>query len=177
MKYVSLLVLLSLTSLLSADEKLPCHESPKYLIVEGTTGEVGTNFLVKYKRSASEKPSCQYMIEKGDFEIKNEWAEYFMALQGDLLVLDSGTGPYPRGLIIWDLRQQKKVYSGSYSEPYEIHPGYIEFWMETGMATDENCPEQKEWSPLGSAIETKVQLKLNDFSVIMSTETQCSARQ
>ncbi len=179
MKYIGLAGLVALASVASAEQNQSCHESPQYLIVEGATGEVGTNFLVKYKIQPSQKIQCKYTIEKGDFEIKNEWAEYFMALQGDLLILDSGTGPDPRGLIIWNLRNRKKVYTGSYSEPYEIHLGYLEFWAETGKANDDNCPERKEWESdgLGSAIETRVRLDLSDFSVVKSSQTRCESRQ
>ena len=53
--------------------------------------------------------ACEYVAKPDDLEIRNEWAEYFLGLQGDLLILDSGTGPDPRGLIIWDLKKQKKV--------------------------------------------------------------------
>jgi len=177
-KFSYLIAFATLTSIATAEQKTVCHESPGYLIVEGSTGEVGTNFLVKYRSKKNQSVACEYVAKSGDFEIRNEWAEYFLGLQGDLLILDSGTGPDPRGLLIWDLKKQKKVYTGTYSEA-KIEPGYMEFWVETGGATDENCPEAKEWRAggLGAGIETWVRLNLSDFSVIKSSQTRCSPRQ
>lgn len=176
------LLFMTLVPVATAEEIATCHESSRYMIVEGSTGEVGTNFLVKYKRQKGEPPVCKYVVNPGDFEIPNEEAEYFFGLQGNLLILDSGTGPDPRGLIIWDLSKKKKVYTGTYSgeeEEAKIKPGYMEFWLETGRATDENCPKAKEWraNGLGAAIETWVRLDLSDFTVTKSSKTRCSPRQ
>jgi hypothetical protein len=176
------LLFMTLVPVATAEEKATCHESSRYLIVEGSTGQVGTNFLVKYKRQKGKPPVCKYVVNPGDFEIRNEEAEYFLGLQGNLLILDSGTGPDHRGLIIWDLSTKKKVYTGKYSseedEP-KIKPGYMEFWLETGRATDENCPKAKEWraNGLGAAIETWVRLDLSDFTLTKSSKTRCSPRQ
>jgi hypothetical protein len=162
-----------------AEPDSSCAQSAQYMIVEGGSNEVGTDFLVKYKTKDNPSPRCEYKIQPGDLEIKNEFAEYFMALQDRFLILDSGTGPEPRGLIIWDLDSRKKVYSGTYSGPYEINPGRIEFWMETGEATDENCPRKKEIEDdgLGAAIETHVTLRLPDLEVVRSAQTRCTSRQ
>jgi hypothetical protein len=162
-----------------AEEKAVCHESPRYLIVEGETGGVGTNLLVKYRHDGAWPVPCRYKVARADFEIKNESAEYFLALHGDLLILDGGTGPEPRGLVIWNLQSRRKVYAGSYSEPYEIQADSMEFWMETGKATDENCPDRRAWesSGLGAAIETRVRLSFSDFTLVRSSEIRCRPRQ
>ena len=157
-----------------------CYESPKYFVVAKDRKEKGgTDFLVKYKSTADEKFFCTYLLENGDFEIRNEWAEYFAGLTGNFLVLDSTTGPGPSGLIIWDLKKQQKVYEGSWSSPMEIKDDSIVYWAETGKATDDNCPERTRWAShgLGPAIETKVILRLSDFSVSRTQETRCSPRQ
>ncbi len=100
---VSVVLVLWFGGLFAAEtRKVVCHESDDYLVVERENEEAGNDFLVKYKRPDSES-ECKYQVEEGDFEIKNEWAEYFMALHRDLLILDSGTGPDPRDFIIWDL--------------------------------------------------------------------------
>ncbi len=179
MRYISFGILSAIVTGAVAEDKTVCHESPSYLVVEGPTGEVGTNFLVKYKSKTGLPIKCEYAVRDGDFEIKNEWAEYFLALQNNLLILDSGTGPDPRGLVIWNLENRKKVYSGTYSEPYEVKPGYLEFWTETAKATEDNCPEKKEWEAggLGAGIDTRVTLSLADFSVTRSSQTRCSSRQ
>jgi len=66
------LLFMTLVSVATAEEKATCHESSRYLIAEGSTGQVGTNFLVKYKRQKGKPPVCKYVVNPGDFEIPNE---------------------------------------------------------------------------------------------------------
>jgi hypothetical protein len=157
-----------------------CYESSKYLVIaKERQGEVGTDFLIKYKSKPNEKLLCNYIFENNDFEIKNEWAEYFAGLKGDLLILDSTTGPGPSGLIIWDLKKRTKVYKGSWSDPEESGNDSLVYWMETKKASDDNCPELKEWRShgLGGAIETKVILNLSNFKISKTQEKRCTPRQ
>jgi hypothetical protein len=156
-----------------------CYRTPKYVVVEKPVKDgVGTDFLIKYRSKAEEKASCAYLFTDGDFEIKNEWAEYFAGLTGDLLLLDSTTGPGPSGLTIWDLGKRKKVFEGTWSDSI-VGEDSILYWMETGEATEENCPELAEWEAmgLGGAVETRVVLRLSDFSLSDTAETRCSPRQ
>jgi len=170
----------SVTQIISAESNpIRCYPSPRYLVVEkGGKDGMGTDFLVKYKAKAEEKLPCTYVFGTNDFEIKNEWAEYFAGLKDDLLILDSTTGPGPSGLIIWDLKKRKKVYEGSWSDPI-IRDDSILYWLETEKATHDNCPELAEWEShgLGAAIETRVLLNLSDFSISKTKETRCSPRQ
>jgi len=178
-----LIVTIAITSVgIYALDQQTCHESPKYLVVEGSMSEdeVGTNFLIKYKSTGTEVISCKYIIEKDDFEIKNKWTEYFTAIHEDFLFLNSGGNPGGSlGLIIWDLKRRKKVFTGSYASKIDFSkPGFIEYWMETGDANRKNCPKYDYWRSTGnpSVIETKVTLNLSDFSVLRSSQTRCSPR-
>jgi hypothetical protein len=157
-----------------------CYETSKYFVVaKEVQGKLGTDCLIKYKSKPDEKLPCTYISGNNDFEIKNEWAEYFAGLKGDFLVLDSTTGPGPSGLTIWNLIERKKVYEGSWSDPEESKDDSLVFWMETGEASDVNCPELKEWEShgLGGAIETKVILNLADFKITKTPERRCRPRQ
>ena len=159
---------------------ITCYESPKYFIIaKQTRGKAGTDFLIKYKSRQDKTWSCDYTFGNNDFEIRNEWAEYFAGLNNDLLILDSTTGPGPSGLIIWDLAQRKKVYEGSWSDPEESEGNFLVYWIETGEATDDNCPELKDWRShgLGGAIETKVMLNLSNFRITKTEERRCRPRQ
>jgi hypothetical protein len=156
-----------------------CYSSPRYFLVEkDVENGVGTDFLIKYKSKAKEKIPCTYAVGSGDLEIKNEWAEYFAGLKGNLLVLDSTTGPGPSGLTIWDLKKRKKVFEGSWSDAV-IQDDSILYWTETGTATHDNCPGLAEWESqgLGAAIETRVLLNLSNFKLAKTRETRCSPRQ
>jgi len=160
--------------------QVTCYESAKYLVVaKEVRGETGTDFLIKYKSSPSEKLECSYVHGKEYFEIKNEWAEYFFGLKHDLLILDSTTGPGPSGLIIWDLVKRKKVYEGSWSDAEETKDDTLVYWLETGEATDSNCPELAKWKSQGleGAVETKVILNLTNFQITKTRQTRCSSRQ
>lgn len=159
---------------------LECHKTKGFMVVgRGVVDAVGTDFLIKPMAKKNLSSPCEYSVQPGDFEIPNETAEYFLGLQRDLLILDSGTGPSPRSLIIWDIAKRKKVYAGSYSEPLKISPSKLVFWMESTPATEINCPEKSRWQAdgLGAAIETKVKLSLLDFKIIKLTNTRCSPRQ
>lgn len=160
--------------------QINCYESPKYFVIaKEVRGSTGTDFLIKYKSRPSEKLPCNYIFGSKDFEIKNEWAEYYAGMKGDLLILDSTTGPGPSGLIIWDLKKRKKVFEGSWSDPEESKNNSLVYWLETGEATENNCPELKEWKSqgFGAAIETKVILDLSNFKISKTKETRCSPRQ
>lgn len=164
----------------TATNKLRCYQSTKYhVIAKDLERKGGTDFLIKYKSNANEKLPCSYVVVNTDFEIKNEWAEYFAGLTGDYLILDSTTGPGPSGLTIWDLKKRKKVYEGLWADPTQIKDDSIIYWLETEEATEDNCPERHQWEShgLGAAIETKVILNLSDFRISKTKERRCRPRQ
>lgn len=156
-----------------------CHASADYFVIERETGAVGRDFLIKPRHVIHAIPACFYAAAPADFEIRNEAAEYFLALQGHYLILDSGTAPEPRGLIVWDLRQRRKIFAGTYASPFAIKPGHLEYWLESAAATDRNCPVRQQWATLGlgAAVETQVRLRLADAQILRSRRTRCSQRQ
>ena len=168
-----------LPTMASAADSTVCHDEGRYRVVARPTGSVGTDFLVKYTGHGRNDSPCLYAALSGDFEIRNENAEYLLALQPPLLILDSGTAPEPRGLIVWDLDQRRKVYSGSYSPPYSIDREGMRFWIQSGPGTDADCPQAAEWRAkgLGTAVETEVRLVFADYRVVQSEAIRCSARQ
>lgn len=174
--YLSILSLALAVPLAQAGEKATCHDSPRYRVV--TNSDEWPDFLVKALKDGQRKTPCVYSVEKNDFVIKNE-NESFLAFHGDLLLLDSGTGPDGRYLIIWNLANRKKVYEGDYSEPYEIKSDTITFWRESGEANNKNCPARKKWEKqgFGAAIETQVTLDLRDLHLTTSPRTRCNLRQ
>lgn len=167
--------------LVTADSiQINCYETHKYYIIgKEVQGQLGTDFLIKYKLKPNEKYQCSYSPSKNDFEIKNEWAEYYAGIKGDLLILDSSTGPGPSGLTIWDLKKRKKVFEGTWYDAEESDDNTLIYWLETGEATEKNCPELKKWRSQGleGAIETKVILNLSNFKITKTKETRCSPRQ
>lgn len=158
-----------------------CVSNDKYFVIEkNLTDSVGADHLVKYKTNANQNLSCEYIVGNGDFEIKNEWAEYTLALENNFLILDSGTGPDPRGLIIYNLSSRKKVYTDEYFQPVLIQNNTINYWSPTSQkATNENCPKLNEYtsSGLGAGIDSHVVLDLLTLSKKELEEYRCSPRQ
>ncbi|MCX6741495.1 MAG: hypothetical protein NTY61_03810, partial [Candidatus Parcubacteria bacterium] len=63
---------------------------------------------------------------------KNQ-AMFFKGLEGNFLIIDQGTAPYPRGLIIYDLRSKKQVLSDRYSQPLDITSATVSYWNPTNQ--------------------------------------------
>ncbi len=177
---VTALLLAAIPLAATAAGKTACHDGGRYRVVAKATESVGTDLLIKYTaRGRSIPPACRYVVSAGDFEIRNERAEYFLGLRGALLILDSGTAPEPRGLIVWDLEKRQKVFTGTYSPPYSIDAAGMRFWAQSGEATDTTCPQAAGWraNGLGAALETETTLNFADLSLTPSVNTRCSARQ
>ena len=167
--------------------KTECHENDTYFVIEGNRAgaDVGTDHLVKYKVTKNQQFECTYTVGEGDFEIKNGSAEYFLALENDFLILDSGTGPSPRGLIVYDLTKRSKVFSDMYvrvdsTNPVSVHDNEIEYWAKTSEeVTADNCPElaMHEKDGLGSVIASHTRLNLLGMTKEELGERRCVAVQ
>jgi len=160
---------------------LTCNDSPKYFAVEKSLSDsVGSNILIKYKASTGQKFSCAYLVSEGDFELKNVMAEYFLAFTDNFLVLDSGTAPEPRGLIVYDLRSREKVFTDSYAKPVIVKGDTLEYWAKSDQKpTAENCPTLAENTKnyLGSVIMSKVSLDLSTLTKKDTGAFKCLATQ
>ena len=162
-------------------DKGMCHETQKYFAIENSLADsVGTNILVKYKTTANQHFACSYTVGKNDFEIKNGDADYFLAFTDNFLVIDRGTAPDPRGLIVYDLRSRTQVYADRYSKPWSVAGDTITYWNPTDTkATTQNCPKLAEYTSqgLGALIESRVTLDLSTLTKKASGEYRCSVTQ
>jgi hypothetical protein len=177
---IGLLIFALMPVIVFAKSSLECHKSRGFMVIERRNIDaVSTDFLVKPIREDRLSNSCEYNVQPGDFEIPNETAEYFLGLHDYLLILDSGTGPSPRGFIIWDIAKRHKVYQGSYSEPITLAAEALLFWVESAPTSEKNCPQKSKWQAngLGAAFETQIKLSLQDFKINKLTNTRCSPRQ
>lgn len=161
--------------------ELKCYDYPRYYIITRPTDAVGTDILVKYK-SNNQTFSCQYTLRTGDYEIKNQDAEYFMGVSNNLVFIDSGTGTDGRQLFIYDLNQRKKVFSSDYYEPIKLEgkdKNTLTFWKEVAQANRQNCPKYDEYKNLvgGAAIEALFKVNLRTFELVKTEQMRCNARQ
>lgn len=172
-----------------------CHISSDYVVVSKQIPDsVGSDILVKYRNANSGVPgdmsgslnvgACDYAARSGDFEIKNQNVEYFDKLVGRYLVLDSGTGPDIRGIIVYDLNKKSKVYEGlKAGGKVAVSGATLTYWepQQQVAVTAANCPKLGEYEKLGmgAGIQAKVTLTLGDDSMVQKEagETECVMRQ
>lgn len=77
---------------------------------------------------------------------------YFAGVSGDYLLVDAGTGPDIRGLVVVDLRSKQNVLETTYVNEVTVENGVIQFFTpveRASLTALPNCPEQKEWEANG----------------------------
>lgn len=157
-------------------DAVECYEYGKYFVVRRSFfGSSGNDILVKKKEDYENSIECSYVVGRNDFEVKNEDADYFFGIYQDLMFVDSGTCPCPRGLSIYSLTERKMVYESTYMTPIAITPdSKLSFWMETAeVATPENCPNYDNILQGHAGIDKRVTLDLKTFELAESDETRC----
>jgi hypothetical protein len=88
-----------------------CYMSARHIVVERQRKErVGSDFFVRPRESGR----CEADSLPGDYVLRDEWAAYFSGLAGDVLFIDSGTGPDIRYLILVDLAARRRLTELSY---------------------------------------------------------------
>ena len=87
-----------------------CYRHARHIVVARRVMEVGSDLFIRPARSGR----CDADSLSGDIVLRNHDAEYFLGLRGDLLFIDSGTGPDFRGLIVVDLRTQRRLLQTDY---------------------------------------------------------------
>jgi hypothetical protein len=81
---------------------------------------------------------------------------YFFGLRSDHLLIDAGTGPDVRTLVVVDLRQNKPVWETAYAGDVTLDAGgTIELLVpvaENDIKTKPLCPEGAEWTANGLSL-------------------------
>ena len=158
-----------------------CHETQKYFAVEHDSADsVGSIILVKYKTSPGQHLPCSYVVGKGDFEINTGDADYFLTFTDTFLLLDRGTAPDPRKLIVYDLRSRTQVYADQYAKPWSVAADTITYWSPIDTkVTAQNCPPVAQYTSegLGAVIESEVTLDLPTLNKKTLGQYRCSATQ
>jgi len=166
-----------------ADLYYPCQSSDGFVVYEISRDmEVGSDFIVQ--KNASDMvagKSCSYFEKPDDYVLADFDASYLETVYKNLLVLDSGTGPGPRGLSVYDLSKRETVFEGSYmSSSLEIEGSKLTYWEPVDRLADvENCPvfEENVGYGLGSGFEERVTLELTTLLLERTGQVKCSARQ
>lgn len=159
----------------SVDKNISCHSYKNYSVLVRTQGDsAGSDILV------NKAGNCSWDEKEAKFFLKNSGADYFFGLYGKFLFTDSGTGPAPRLITVYDLQKSTTVYSARYSEPIALKKGILRYWSPSGTKADgKNCPDLKIWAKdgLGAAIEEERTVELATLKQSKTVRTRCSARQ
>jgi hypothetical protein len=166
----------------TASPAVRCHESDGYRVIERPVADgPGADFLVRpLAQPTPHGMPCRFDAGPGDFMIPHTDAERFRALAGPALVIDNGTGPDGRELIVWHLGLRRKVLQQPSGGLVSADAEQVVFWHPTSAApTPANCPQLVQWKEqlLGAAIEVQVRLKLSDLSLRELAQTRCAVRQ
>ncbi|MEN3334710.1 MAG: hypothetical protein V7641_4075 [Blastocatellia bacterium] len=164
-------------------DNLVCYSYRKYAVIVSPTDEVGEDIKVIAKIGASDESFLTDLKKAPVYFKVPEGDNFFYGIYDDLMFIDSGSGPDPRGLDIVDLSQKKNVFSGSYSQPIALDKDrrlvyYLEV-DEKKLKKKPDCPEAEEWKKnnLGIAYEEKVSLDLKTLKTARSGQLRCASRQ
>jgi hypothetical protein len=165
----------------SSTEALTCESSSQYFLVEQTPVEdFGLKVLVKQKTNPDEQFSCTYAMNPGDSVITFDGPDSILGFTDRFLIIDEGTAPPPRRLIIYDVSKHQQAYAGSYSPPTEIQTSTITYWEPTKIpTTNQNCPRRAEYigQGLGTEIEQHVSLNLLSLHKTLLGQSRCEPTQ
>jgi hypothetical protein len=139
-----------------------CHVYPGWVVVvrprEGVPGE---DVAVRRRDGADARALCTAPPGDAAFALADPASpDYFFGLAGDLLFVDTGTGPDGRTLRLVDLAAGQTVLQAGYEEPVEVDGGVLTFTepvddfasAEAVAATGVACPQAAEWFESGFAV-------------------------
>lgn len=168
----------------SVGNDIQCAENSRYFVVTTQIDEpnrYGADSIIKYKTPARNTFACTYTFEEGDYKIAN--SGNLNGLVGDNVIFDNGTTNY-RGVEIYDLRIQKRVYEGDSHGSAEIVGNTLKMRTFQGMATSENeCTDEENFyfkkdgiQLKNIALERNVVLDLNTLMDVGDGSERCSYR-
>jgi hypothetical protein len=136
------------TGLAAPAPAVTCFENDDFVVISREGVDVGSDIIAHKKSAPHTKASCVFKVRPSDYKIaKGGEAKYVKALQGDMLVLDQGTSPSPRGLSVVDLSRRKEVWSGEYydqEEDAKTGPQGVTFWRYLGPGKEPQCKDYKK---------------------------------
>jgi hypothetical protein len=87
-----------------------CYHHAQYIVVERRVMEVGSDLFVRPAQSRR----CDADSLPGDYVWRNQDADYFLGVRGELLFIDRGTGPDARTFLVVNLRTRRQLVQMDY---------------------------------------------------------------
>jgi hypothetical protein len=161
-----------------------CIENQNYFIISqeilnenGAGGfSVENVIVVKFKKDQNQHFECTFTLDKDDFEIRDEYPQFVIALENNFLIVDNGTGPDMRPYLVYNLNAREIVFDDSYVGKVNAQDKRLEYWTpEDNLALIKNCPQPT--GGLGAGVDSRVQLDLSTLTKKSLNEYRCSVRQ
>ena len=156
-----------------------CSHSQEFTVFEIPRNErIGSTFIVRKGGYTGRMQglNCLYKSEADDIQIHYFDAHYMIEVFENYLILDSGTEPTAREVIVYDLVARDIFFEDLYSSSMIIEEGIIEYWIVTDTpATVENCPEFHEHENMGlsSVIEMSAVFNLHESHTNYAQKHRC----
>lgn len=151
-----------------------CFMSPRYIVVARQRRErLGSDFFVRPRKTGR----CEADSLSGDYVLRDEWAAYFSGLHGDVLFIDSGTGPDIRYLILVDVAARRRLTELSYVE-LVAGPDSLSVGVWDGSELEEPAPGCT--APRGGlvpGVDSLFFLDVRSGQTRFSGRTRCAQRQ
>jgi hypothetical protein len=156
-----------------------CFLYERHIVVAWESPEPWPVAIVRKRDPETGPEGCNCTPDSlpGDFVLRNEWAEYFYGMWGDLLFIDSGTGTI-RSLIVYDVSSGSKVLEldGAGEMESWIDEQTVRIWMLAGSGLPRSlCPDIPLVLDVG--IDSLYALDLSSFSLTALGPWRCHALQ
>jgi hypothetical protein len=151
-----------------------CYTLARYLVIQKPAphDDVGSDVIVRPRTPAA---ACGADSIAGDFVRRNEEAEYFLAMRGDRLFLDSGTGNL-RAVLIYDVPAAKKTTEFTGEIAGWRDSTTLLAWIAGGDSlAHARCPKVPEG--LGVVADSLVAIDLRTNAHVPLNRWRCDARE
>jgi hypothetical protein len=154
-----------------------------YCVFINDTGQDGAECTIIFKSERFTDEDSVVLL-KGDSSVFtfDYFGIWFLAMKEHDLLIDEGTGPGPRGLVIYDLAKSDTVLSTDYCDDLPVyidHTSRLIFWNATWTATRATCPDYDkiEKEGLEPIMVEKCSFDLLGSSLKRLHEVRCVATQ
>jgi len=149
-----------------------CYRHARHVVIARRVMEVGSDLFIRPARSGR----CDADSLPGDIVLRNRDAEYFLGLRGDLLFIDSGTGPDFRGLIVVDLRTQRRLLQTDYVGDVVSGPDAFTVGVWHGYELTEPAPGCSKTDMI-PGVDSLFWVDLRSGKMRFAQRTRCAERQ
>lgn len=119
-----------------------CHANDQFIVIIHDSSEVvGDEIIVRRKSERETKNDCDNDTRPTDFRVARFGeAKYFFSLHKNILILDEGTGPDGRELLIIDMSTGREIWKTVYASDPEVKGTKVRLLKYIRVGTRKMCP-------------------------------------